>query len=207
MATNAALGITLQIGSKDITIDSKTVPKTMEELKKTTFKLPEGNTVSFTITEIVTWFNTTFGSQIPTSFPLITDTNVEINTFEINFATSLLRLGFKVSITGGLNIPGTQVGFKSFSIILTKEGAIVGTPTITGPNSGKAGAEITFTGTNMTGVTAGKIGGVALEKVEVVSDTSVKATIPTGTASGSTSVTFTNALGTGLEFNFTVDAA
>ena len=212
MPTKASLGLTIQIGSQEITIESDNLPSSIAQVKSTTYSLPAGTTIEFTIKDIIDWFNTTFGltggSAIPDSLPYVTDTKVEINTFAINFDQGLLKLGFKVTIgDGGLFIPGTQIGFKAVSIVLTRTGAVVGVPTITGPATGAAGSPVNFVGTNMTHTTGATIGGVAMTGITGVTATTVTATIPAGTvATGSTPVIITNAAGASAPFNIAVTA-
>jgi YVTN family beta-propeller protein len=72
-------------------------------------------------------------------------------------------------------------------------------PTVTAvaPNSGSTagGTGVTITGTNLTGATAVKFGGVAATNVNVVSGTSITAASPAGSA-GAVDVTVTTAGGT-----------
>ncbi len=63
-------------------------------------------------------------------------------------------------------------------------------PTVTGftPMRGPAGTEVTLTGTHFLGATAVEFNGVSAPRFEVVSETSLQATVPMGAASGPISV-------------------
>jgi hypothetical protein len=78
-------------------------------------------------------------------------------------------------------------------------------PSITSftPTSGPVGTSVTITGVHFSGAKAVKFNGVAASSITIVSDTSVKATVPTGATTGPISVT--TAAGTGTSStSFTV---
>jgi IPT/TIG domain len=68
---------------------------------------------------------------------------------------------------------------------------IVGAPTVTSfnPASGGVGTLVTVTGNNFTGATAVSVGGVAAGSFNVVSNTQITVTVPSGAATGRIRVT------------------
>lgn len=77
-------------------------------------------------------------------------------------------------------------------------------PTVTAasPSGATAGATVTITGTNFNGTTAVKFGVTAASSFSVVSNTSITAVMPAGTA-GSAPITVTNNVGTSSSFAYT----
>jgi uncharacterized repeat protein (TIGR03803 family) len=73
----------------------------------------------------------------------------------------------------------------------TSSGKLVVVPAISGfsPTSGRVGTSVTITGNSFTGATSVTFGGVAATSYQVVSDTKVTATVPTGAVTGPVAIT------------------
>ena len=73
----------------------------------------------------------------------------------------------------------------------TTDFQVVGAPTLTNfnPTSGAVGTLVTITGNNFTGATAVSVGGVAAGSFNVVSNTQITVTVPSGAATGRIRVT------------------
>jgi uncharacterized repeat protein (TIGR03803 family) len=79
-------------------------------------------------------------------------------------------------------------------------------PNITGftPTSGPVGTEVTITGTTFTGTSKVAFGGVDATSFQVINDSEVKATVPTGAATGPIAITTSAGTAT-TSTNFTVN--
>jgi bacterioferritin-associated ferredoxin len=71
------------------------------------------------------------------------------------------------------------------------------------PSSGSVGTTVTITGTTFTGTTKVTFGGVAATSFQVISDSEVKALVPTGAKTGKIQVTTPGGTATSAT-NFTV---
>src|SRR5207302_2892599 len=111
-------------------------------------------------------------------------TSVTINgvaaSFTVNSSTSIATTLPNGATTGPISVTtsgGTATSASNFTVIPP--------PTITSfsPTSGPAGASVTITGTNFTGVTSVTINGVAAS-FTVNSSTSIATTLPNGATTG-----------------------
>ena len=124
----------------------------------------------------------------------------------------LLSIVAAVTMTFGLSTPAVQgqgscggadtngdglVNGVDLAVVLGAWGVCPGTITSVTPLQGSilGGTQITINGTNLTGTTAVKIGGVACTNLQVLSPTLVKAVTPAGTA-GEFALTVITAAGT-----------
>ncbi len=106
-------------------------------------------------------------------------------TFTVNSASRITATVPAGATTGTVSVTtsfGTGTG-PTFTVVPT--------PTLTGftPASASAGAQVTLTGTNLTGTTSITFGGIPSLSFTVTSATQVVATVPAGAASGLISLT------------------
>jgi uncharacterized repeat protein (TIGR03803 family) len=102
------------------------------------------------------------------------------------------KTGMKITIT-------TPGGIASSPLAL----AVVPSITSFSPTSGPVGTSVTITGNSFTKATSVTFGGVAATSYQVISDTEVKALVPTGAVTGPIAVTTPGGTGTSAT-NFTV---
>jgi uncharacterized repeat protein (TIGR03803 family) len=102
------------------------------------------------------------------------------------------KTGEKITIT---TLGGTAVSSKTFAVV-----PFVGTFS---PTKGPVGTEVTISGTTFTGTSKVTFGGVAATSFEVISDSEVKALVPTGAKTGKITVTTPGGTGTSAT-DFTV---
>jgi len=119
---------------------------------------------------------------------------VGVTSVTFNSAAAAFTAGSWTSITATVPAGATTGPV----VVKTQTGSVtVGTftmapaPTIStfSPTSGAAGARVSIAGSNLTGASTVKFGGVAATSYTVVSATSITATVPPGAVTGSVSVT------------------
>ncbi len=100
---------------------------------------------------------------------------------------------------------GAKITITTAGGIATSPLAFTVVPSITSfsPTSGPVGTEVTITGNSFTKATSVTFGGVAATSYQVISDTEVKALVPTGAVTGPIAVTTPGGTGTSAT-NFTV---
>jgi len=178
-----------------------------------TASCPSSFDVTPTLTPTVTGFAPASG-PIGTSV-VITGTNftgatavrfgaINATSFTVDSATQITAT-VPLAATDGpisvVNSAGTGTSSSNFDVTPAQ------TPTISSfaPTSGPAGTSVVITGTNFTGATAVRFGGVATTTFTVNSATQITATVPTGAATGAIQVT--TAAGTATSSSsFTVTA-
>ena len=175
---------------------------------KITVTTPGGTATSAT-NFTVTTTAPTISSFSPKSGPV--GTSVRINGSGFAGTTAVRFNGVSASFT--VNTQGTRIdtivptGATTGKITVTTPGGTatsatnfmvtVPAPTITSfsPTSGRTGTAVTITGTNFTGATAVRFGGVRASFV-VNSSTQITATVPVGAVTGKISVTTPGGTGT-----------
>jgi uncharacterized repeat protein (TIGR03803 family) len=100
----------------------------------------------------------------------------------------------------GLKITATTPGGIAIS---AASFAVVPSVTSFNPTSGAVGTSVTITGNSFTKATSVTFGGVASTSIQVISDTQVKAVVPTGAVTGKIAVTTAGGTGTSTQ-SFTV---
>jgi hypothetical protein len=116
---------------------------------------------------------------------------------------ALLPVGATTGKVTATTAAGTTTSVDSLTIT-----AVPSAPTLSSlsPTSGKVGDTVTLTGSNFTGASAVKFGGVAAT-YSVVSDTQITAVVPSGAISGAVSVTTGGGTVTGPTFTMNVTGA
>ncbi len=109
--------------------------------------------------------------------------------------TTTVPGGAKTGLPITITTAGGVASFGKFTVV----------PSITSfsPTSGAVGTAVTVTGNSFTKATKVTFGGVAATSYQVISDTEVKALVPTGAVTGPIAVTTTGGTGTSAT-NFTV---
>ncbi|MBZ5657250.1 MAG: IPT/TIG domain-containing protein [Acidobacteriia bacterium] len=144
-----------------------------------------GTSVTITGVSLTQATKVTIGGK-PASFTVNSDTQV----------TATVPAGAKTGAKIAITTPGGIANSPSaFAVI----------PSISGfsPTSGPVGTSVTITGNSFTKATKVTFGGVAATSYQVISDTQVKALVPTGAVTGRIAVTTLGGTGTSST-NFTV---
>jgi hypothetical protein len=188
-----AASVTLTIGSKDVTLD----PKDLDS-SPVVYHLPSTDRVSLKLTEIVDWFNDKFSQsvKVPDFIEKKVKGEVSIDELDISSAGDL-DLAVKLSLgdTAGFEIfPGFSIKSLGLKLKRTPTPAIVSFK----PTSGKAGEFIKIGGTGLAGVTAIKIGTVAVPAADipVSSNNFITIKLPAGIIEGEQKITITSAADT-----------
>ena len=173
----------------------------------TTFTSTMKSNRAFLVTPQITSFTPTSGivgtSVTITGVSLTQATKVTIGgkaaTFTVNSDTKVTapvpagaKTGAKITITTPGGIASSPLAF-----------AVVPSITSFSPTSGPVGTSVTITGNSFTKATSVTFGGVAATSYQVISDTEVKALVPTGAVTGPIAVTTAGGTGTSAT-NFTV---
>jgi uncharacterized repeat protein (TIGR03803 family) len=150
---------------------------------------PAGGIVGSAVT--ITGVSLTQASQVviggkSASFKVVSDTGITATV------PPDAKTAQKITIT---TLGGTAVSSKTFMVV---PNVVSFTPT-----NGPVGTEVTINGTSFTGATKVTFGGVAATSLEVISDSEVKAIVPTGAKTGKIAVTTPGGTGTSAT-NFTV---
>ena len=149
------------------------------------------------------------GAQITitgTNFASVTSVKFNITlatSFTVDSATQIRATVPTGATTGKISVTtagGTATSVADFTVT-----APPAAPTITSftPSSGAVGAQITITGTNLTGATDVKFNTTSATSFTVDSATQIRATVPTGATTGKVSVTTTGGTATSVA-DFTV---
>jgi hypothetical protein len=128
-----------------------------------------------------------------------------------NLLASATAANIEYQFTAGSSSASRAVSFMSNGITIFRlvhgksSGAVP--PTVTGftPAAGAPGTSVTITGTRFTGATAVTFNGTAAATFSVVSDTQLRATVPSGATTGRIAVTNPGGTGSGAT-SFTVTA-
>ncbi len=144
-----------------------------------------GTSVAITGVSLTQATKVTIGGK-PASFTVHSDTQVTA-TVPVGAKT-----GAKITITTPGGIANSPLAF-----------AVVPSITSFSPTSGPVGTAVTITGNSFTKATSVTFGGVAATSYQVISDTEVKALVPTGAVTGPIAVTAPGGTGTSAT-NFTV---
>jgi uncharacterized repeat protein (TIGR03803 family) len=125
-----------------------------------------------------------FGDYVPAKFTVNSDSQV----------TATVPEGAKTGPVGIETAGGIAI-FGTFTV----------TPAVIGfsPMQGPVGTTVTINGTSFTGATKVTFGGTAASSFQVISDTEVKALVPTGAVTGPVAVTTSSGTGVSSQ-NFTV---
>jgi hypothetical protein len=225
----AKVGKTVEIlgqgftGTTEVSFDG--VPATFNNVSDTymTATVPAG---ALTGTVTVTTFTSTMKSnraflvtpQITSFTPTsgIVGTSVMITGVSLTQATKVTIGGKAASFTVHSDtqvtatVPagaktGQHITITTAGGIATSPLAFAVVPSITSfsPTSGPVGTSVTITGNSFTKATSVTFGGVAATSYQVISDTEVKALVPTGAVTGPIAVTTAGGTGTSAT-NFTV---
>jgi uncharacterized repeat protein (TIGR03803 family) len=144
-----------------------------------------GTSVAITGVSLTQATKVTIGGK-PASFTVNSDTKVTATV------PAGAKTGAKITITTPGGIANSPLAF-----------AVVPSITSFSPTSGPVGTAVTITGNSFTKATSVTFGGVAATSYQVISDTEVKALVPTGAVTGPIAVTTSG--GTGISAtNFTV---
>jgi large repetitive protein len=113
-------------------------------------------------------------------------------TFNVVSDSSITATVPQGATTGPISVtnPAGTATSSSIFTVMGNPGGNIGAPIISGfsPTSGPVGTVVTITGTNFTGATAVKFGSTSAI-FNVISDTSITATVPAGAKTGKISVT------------------
>jgi large repetitive protein len=156
---------------------------------------PVGTTVAITGVGFNSSSTVSFGGVAGTGVKVVSGTVIHANV-PAGLASGTVA---PVTVKNTTAPVGTVQAQKSFTVTPSIA------PTISSftPTSGPVGTSVTITGAHFSGAKAVKFNGVAAPSITIVSDTSIKATVPTGATTGPISVT--TAAGTGTSStNFTV---
>ncbi|HEX3110225.1 MAG TPA: IPT/TIG domain-containing protein, partial [Thermoanaerobaculia bacterium] len=122
--------------------------------------------------------------------------NGQSATFTVISSTSITATVPNCLSTGTISVTNASgTGTSSGTFTVTGCGGSAPTVTSFSPTSGGTGTSVTITGTNFTGTTAVKFNGQSATTFTVVSSTSITATVPNCSSTGTIAVT--NASGTG----------
>jgi uncharacterized repeat protein (TIGR03803 family) len=173
----------------------------------TTFTKTMKSNRAFLVTPQITSFTPTSGivgtSVAITGISLTQATKVTIGgkpaSFTVNSDTQVTatvpagaKTGAKITITTPGGIASSPLAF-----------AVVPSISSFSPTSGPGGTSVTITGNSFTKATSVTFGGIAATSYQVISDTEVKALVPTGAVTGPIAVTTAGGTGTSAT-NFTV---
>jgi uncharacterized repeat protein (TIGR03803 family) len=144
-----------------------------------------GTSVTITGVSLTQATRVTIGGK-PASFTVNSDTKVTATV------PAGAKTGAKITITTPGGIANSPLAF-----------AVVPSITSFSPTSGPVGTSVTITGNSFTKATKVTFGGVAATSYQVISDTEVKALVPTSAVTGPIAVTTAGGTGTSTT-NFTV---
>jgi hypothetical protein len=188
-----AASVTLSIGGKDVILDSKDL-----DSKPAVYHLPADSGITLELTEAVKWFNTTFEQSV-TLPDFIKDKvkgKVSIEALDISSAGDFdLDVKLNVGDTAGFEIfPGFGVKSLGLKLKRTPIQAILSFK----PNSGKVGETIKIGGTGLAGITAIKVGEIAVLAADITNSSNNFVTIklPALAAEGEQKITITSPAGT-----------
>jgi uncharacterized repeat protein (TIGR03803 family) len=202
-------GVDAAFNNVSDTYMTATVPAgaTTGTLIVTTFTQTMHSNRAFLVTPQIKSFTPTSG---------IVGTSVTITGVSLTQATKVTIGGKPASFTVNSDTQVTATvpaGAKTGKITITTAGGIATSaaafkvvPSISSftPTSGPVGTAVTITGNSFTGTTQVTFGGVAATSFQVIKDTQVDATVPTGAVTGPIGVTTPGGTGTSTT-NFTVN--
>lgn len=147
-----------------------------------------------------------------TRFQFGTSARIYVRWYDRNGASEAYSgyflVDWQASKTGVADIEEITVTFTADGVVsaITNPASSPAVPVIltATPSGAATGAMVRITGAYFTGATASgvKFGGVASTSIDVISDSTIEALVPTGTA-GSAAITVTNGAGTSASFAYT----